>query len=171
MEFAVIFTEMNWIAMLLLCVGMTFIVVELFVPGFGFFGISGVVSIVIGIIVRIIQGLNLMQSLVLILMVVGFMVVSTLCLVFSAKHGILGRTGLFENSTSLPENYNKVNKRLDKLVGKSGKAISVLNLGGKAKIRGRIYDVVSINSYIDAGSYVKVVEIRDNQIMVKKWFE
>lgn len=171
MEFAEIFTEMSWIPMLLLCVGMVFIIVELFVPGFGFFGIAGGVSIIAGIIVRIVEGLDLMQSLVLILMVLGFFVVATLFLVFSAKYGILGRTGLFETRTSIPEDYNKVSKRLRKLVGKSGRAVGVLNLGGKAKIHGKTYDVVSINSYIEAGAHVKVVEIKDNQIMVRRWFE
>ncbi len=171
MEFAVIFTEMGWIPMLLLCIGMVFILVELFVPGFGFFGIAGGVSIVAGVIVRIVEGLNLMQSLVLILMVLGFCVLATLFLVFSAKHGVLGRSGLFETRSSLPTDYNKVSKRLKKLVGRSGKSVGVLNLGGKAKIKGRIYDVVSVNSYIEAGSNIKVVEIKDNQIMVRKWFE
>lgn len=171
MEFVEIFTEMSWIPMLLLCVGMVFIVVELFVPGFGFFGIVGSLSVVAGIVVRIVEGLNLMQSLVLILMVLGFFVVATFFLVFSVKHGLLGRTGLFETRTSIPKDYNKVSKKLQKLVGRSGKAVGVLNLGGKAKINGKIYDVVSINSYIEEGAHVKVVEIKDNQIMVRKWFE
>ena len=171
MEFVEIFSEMGWIPMLLLCVGMVFIIVELFVPGFGFFGISGSVGIVAGIIVRIVEGLNLVQSLVLILMVLGFFVVATLYMIFSVKHGILGRTGLFESRTSIPEDYNKVDRSIQKLVGKSGKAVGVLNLGGKAKINGKIYDVVSINSYIEAGANIKVVEIKDNQIMVRKWFE
>ena len=47
----------------------------------------------------------------------------------------------------------------------------VLNLGGKAKINGKIYDVVSRNSYIEDGAHIKVVEIKDNTIIVRKWFE
>lgn len=171
MEFVEIFSEMNWLPMILLCVGMVFVIVELFVPGFGFFGISGSISIVAGIIVRIVHGLDLMQSLVLILMVLGFFVVTTLYMVFSAQHGVLGRTGLFERSTSIPEDYDKTDKKMQKLVGRSGKTVGVLNLGGKAKINGKIYDVVSVNTYIEAGANIKVVEIRDNQIMVRKWFE
>ena len=56
MEFAEIFTQMGWIPAVLLCVGLVFIIVEVFVPGFGFFGIAGTISIVAGIIVRIVQG-------------------------------------------------------------------------------------------------------------------
>lgn len=171
MEFAVIFTQMHWIPILLLSVGAVFVLVEVFVPGFGFFGISGSLSIAIGIIVRICQGLNVAQSIALILVVLGFFVVMFMIFVFSAQYGLLGRTALFENKSSLDKNYNIADKQIRKLVGKTGKAISKLSLAGKAKIRGKIYDVVSINSYIEEGAHIKVVEIKDNTIFVRKWFE
>jgi membrane-bound ClpP family serine protease len=92
-------------------------------------------------------------------------------MVGSAKHGMLSKTGLFERRTSIAQDYNEVSRRYRKLVGKSGKAITKIDLAGKAKIKGEIYDVMSINSYIEEGQHVKVVEIRDNTIMVRKWFE
>ena len=171
MEFVEIFTEMGWIPALLLCLGLVFMVVEVFVPGFGFFGITGIISIIAGIIVRIVQGLNLTQCLTLILLVLGFFIVAFVFMIYSAQYGILGRTGLFETRSSISADYNKVDKELRKLVGKSGRAVGVLNLGGKAKINGKIYDVVSRNSYIEDGAHIKVVEIKDNTIIVRKWFE
>ena len=151
--------------------GISVLVVEVFIPGFGFFGITGIISIIAGIIVRICEGLNLTQSLVLILLVLGFFIVAFAFMIFSAQYGILGRTGLFETSSSLSKDYNKVDKELKKLVGKSGRAVGVLNLGGKAKINGKLYDVVSRNSYIEDGAHIRVVEIKDNTIIVRKWFE
>lgn len=171
MEFVEIFSNMGWIPALLLCVGLVFIVVEVFVPGFGFFGITGSLLIVAGIIVRICEGLNLTQSIILILMVLGFFVVCGMYMVYSAQHGILGRTGLFENKSTLSQDYNKTDKELRKLIGKSGRALGVLNLGGKAKINGKVYDVLSMNSYIESGAHIKVVDIKDNTIIVRKWFE
>lgn len=171
MEFAVIFTEMNWIPAILLCVGLAFLIVEVFVAGFGFFGISGILSTVAGVVVRICQGLNLTQSIALILMVLGILAILFMFMVFSAQYGILGQSGLFENKTTLSKDYNEISREYKKLVGKSGKAVSDLSLGGKAKINGKIYDVVSINSYIEKGSNIKVVEIKDNTIRVRKWFE
>ena len=171
MEFAQIFTEMNWIPALLLILGVVLMLIEVFVPGFGFFGISGIVSLVAGIIVRICQGLNLTQSLALILIVFGFFTIATFFMVFSAQHGILGRTGLFETRATISKDYNVASRQLRKLVGRSGKAVTNLSLAGKAKIHGKIYDVVSITSYIEEGSNIKVVEIKDNTIMVRKWFE
>ena len=171
MEFIEIFTQMQWVAALFLILGAVMMIVEIFVPGFGFFGIGGTISLVVGIIVRICQGLNLTQSLSLILIVLGFFVFMFGFMIYGAQYGILGKTGLFERRSTLSTGYNKADKQIRKLVGKSGKAISNLDMAGQAKIRGRIYDVVSISSYIEKGSNVKVVEIKDNSIMVRKWFE
>lgn len=171
MELFEIFTQMHWVSALLLIVGAVLVIVELFVPGFGFFGISGSISIVAGVIVRICQGLNLTQALTLILLIVGFFVFIVAIMIYGAQYGILGKTGLFERRSTLSTDYNEADKRTRKLVGKSGKAITNLDLAGQAKIRGDIYDVVSISSYIEKGSNIKVVEIKDNNIMVRKWFE
>ena len=171
MEFIEIFTEMQWVPALFLIVGAVLMIVEMFVPGFGFFGITGILSLLAGIIVRICQGLNLTQSLSLILIVLGFFVFVVAFMIYGAQYGILGKTGLFERRSTLSDDYNKADRQIRKLVGKSGKAISNLDLAGQAKIRGKIYDVVSISSYIEKGANVKVVEIKDNTIMVRKWFE
>ena len=111
------------------------------------------------------------QALSLILIVLGFLVFAVAFMVYGAQYGILGKTGLFERRTTLSNDYNEVARNLKKLVGKSGKAITNLDLAGKAKIRGEVYDVVSIMSYIEKNSNIKVVEIKDNTIMVRKWFE
>ena len=171
MEFVEIFTGMSWIPALLLSLGLLFLIVEVFIPGFGFFGVTGILLLIAGIIVRIVDGLNIVQSLTLILLVLGVLIIAFLLMVNSARHGLLGRTGLFETKSSIHKDYDKVDKNLSKLVGQSGRAVGVLNLGGKAKIKGKIYDVVSVNSYIEDGAHIKVVEIRDNTIMVRKWFE
>ena len=171
MEFAQIFTEMHWVPALLLILGVVLVTIEIFVPGFGFFGISGFGSLIAGVIVRICFGLNLSQSLALILIVLGFLVLVVMFMIWGAQYGILGKTGLFERRTTLAKDYDKADKELRRLVGRNGKTISKLDLGGKAKIRGKIYDVVSISSYIEAGKNIKVVEIKNNTIMVRKWFE
>ncbi len=171
MEFVQIFTQMTWLPALLLILGAVLLLVELFVPGFGFFGISGIISLIAGVVVRIVKGLNFTQSLMLILMVLAFFGVASFLMVQSVKHGLLGRTGLFERKSTLDVNFNEADRQTKKLIGKSGKALSNLNLAGKAKIRGKIYDVVSQNSYIEKGSNIKVVKVEDNSIIVRKWFE
>ena len=171
MEFVQIFTEMQWIPALLLVLGVVLILVEFFVPGFTAVGVLGFISLVAGVMVRIFQGLNLAQSLTLILMVIGFITLIVMIMVWGAQYGILGKTGLFERRTTLAKDHNRPSKELRRLVGKSGKTISKLDLAGQAKIKGKIYDVVSISNFIEANSNIKVVNIKDNTIMVRKWFE
>ena len=171
MEFAEIFTQMNWLPAILLCGGMVFLMVEAFVPGFGFFGITGSIAVIAGVVIRIVNGLNLTQSLVLILLILGFFIIAGVFMTYSAQHGILGKTGLFETKSTLDKDYDKVEKELRKLVGKSGKTVGVLNLGGKAKINGKIYDVISVNSFVESDAHIKVIAIKDHNIMVRKWFE
>lgn len=171
MEFAQIFTQMSWLPAILLCGGMVFLVVEMFVPGFGFFGITGSIAMIAGVVVRIVDGLDVTQSLILVLLILGFFIVAGMFITFSAQHGFLGKTGLFETKSTLDKDYDKVEKELRKLVGKSGKTVGVLNLGGKAKINGKIYDVISVNSFVESGAHIKVIAIKDHHIMVRKWFE
>ena len=171
MEFVQIFTQMHWLPALLLIVGAVMMIVEMFVSGFGFFGIGGIISLIAGVVVRICQGLNINQSLMLILIVFAFFIVVFMLMVWGAQYGILGKTGLFERRTTLSTDFNRADKQLRRLVGKNGKTVSKLDLGGQAKIKGKIYDVMSISSYIEPNTNIKVVEIKDNTIMVRKWFE
>ena len=171
MEVLEIFTLMHWSAIILLSVGFVFFIVEVLMPGFGFFGIAGGVCVLTGVIIRIVQGLNFLQVLVLILLILGVFILGFVIMVISAKYGLLGRTALFETNTTLSVNYNQPEQELKKLVGKSGRTISSLNLGGQAKIKGKIYDVVSESSFIEKGKTIKVVAIKDNNIIVRKWFK
>ena len=49
-ELSQIFTSMEWYVILMLCVGVLFVFIEFFLPGFGFFGISGLACIAAGIV-------------------------------------------------------------------------------------------------------------------------
>lgn len=171
MEILEIFTLMHWIAALFMILGLVLLIIESFVPGFGFFGIGGAVSFSVGVIIRICQGLNVTQILFLVIISLMILIAVAFIFVHSARKGVLGKTGLFENKPSIAKDYNIVQRELKRLVGKSGKTISNLDLGGKAKINGVVYDVQSIGSYIEKGSKIKVVKIKDNTIMVRKWFE
>ena len=171
MEILEIFSLMHWSSALFIILGLIFLVIEVFVPGFGFFGITGCSCYAVGVIIRICQGLSFAQVLFLILISILLLVLVAIMFVNSARKGVLGKTGLFEPKPTLAKDYNVAKRDLKRLVGKSGKSITNLDLGGKAKIQGVVYDVQSTGSYIEKGSNVKVVKIVDNTIMVRKWFE
>ena len=107
MEFIEIFTQMSWVVISLLSVGAIFIIIESFVPGFGFFGITGTLCLIAGVVVRICDGLNVTQSIALSLFVLVLFVIAGMIMVGSARYGLLGKTGLFERRTSIAEDYNE----------------------------------------------------------------
>jgi len=54
------------------------------------------------------------------------------------------------------------------LVGQTGEALTVLRPAGKARIDGRLYDVVSDGPYIDRGGAITVTQVSGNRIVVRQ---
>ena len=168
MKFIEIFSQMHWSAVLLLIIGMIFMIIEMIVPDFGAFGIIGLACLLAGVIVRICQGTTVFQALMLILIVLLVYCGCFGLMIKSAKSGKLGKTGLFETKPTISTEYNQPNPDLLNLVGKFGKATSGLNLAGRARIEGKIYDVVSELSFIEKNAEIEVIEIKDNTIIVRR---
>lgn len=169
-EFIGIFSEMGWISGVLLTLGILFCIIEIFVPGVGFFGITGSISTIAGIIYRSIEGITFFQFVLLILLVVSLFVFALLCLIILIKIGAVSDKGLFSTSTALPRDYGN-NKEYKKLIGKIGKTISEMKLGGKVKIRGKIYEALSEQHYIPKNKYVKVVRLENSYVVVRRFWE
>ena len=51
-EFTKIFTEMNWVVIVLLVAGIVFCIIEGIVPGFGIWGIIGILCEIAGIVMH-----------------------------------------------------------------------------------------------------------------------
>ena len=51
-EIALVFTEIGWIPAVCIILGLICIIIEIFQPGFGVFGITGTILLVVGIAVR-----------------------------------------------------------------------------------------------------------------------
>ena len=168
MKFIQIFSQMHWSAMLLLIIGMIFMIVEMFIPDFGVFGVLGLVSLAAGVIVRICQGTSVFQALTLILIVVLIYCGCFGLMIRSAQSGKLGKTGLFETKPTISTEYNQPNEDYLKLIGSTGRTTTDLNLAGRARIQGKIYDVVAESSFIEKGVEIVVIEVKDNTLFVKR---
>ena len=99
-EVVTLFTAMEPIPAILLTVGIIFCIVEMFIPGIGFFGISGSISILAGIILRFINGFNLTQLFILVLILCIVFTIAGLIIVRSARKGLLSKTPLINNKTA-----------------------------------------------------------------------
>ena len=167
-EFLDLFSGSGLIPMIILFVGLLFCMLEIIIPGFGVFGIIGVIFSVGGVVARIIMVISWMQVLILFILVVAVATISVLLISLFAKMGLLGKISLVQNKTAIPVDYEKPTKEQKKLIGKVGFAETDFKTSGKFKLNGNIYEAMSTGEFIDKGEKVKVVEIKNNTIIVKK---
>ncbi len=164
-EVVSLFTGMEAIPAILITVGILFCIIEMFIPGVGFFGISGSISIVAGIVIRFIRGFNLTQLLILVFIIAVILTMVGLAVVHSVKVGLLSHSPLVNNKTAIPVNF--VNEDLNNLVGKTGFLITECRPIGKAKIEGNIYEVITDSQLLSEDTDIKVIRIDGNNIVVK----
>lgn len=158
--------------------GLALLIVEIFAfPGFGVFGISGIVLMVAGLSLSLIgnvrfdfSGVSVMdvfQAFVL----VGFSVL----VAFIGSIWLSGK--LFTNSPfswlalkntqQKEDGYVSAPPELLLLAGKEGVAYTILRPAGKVMIEGKVYDAVADVSWIPKGAKVIVVRQESSQIYVQ----
>lgn len=167
-EFVSLFTEMNVVPAVLLVLGIILCLIEMFVPGFGVFGISGGVCLVGGIVAKMLYGGTVTQMFILIFLIFIFLLLGFGIATWSAKRGLISKTPLVLKETALPENYADVDEKMLKLVGKKGVTTSLLRPQGIIEIDGKFYDAMSTDEYLEKDTKVVVVEMQGRTLFVKK---
>jgi membrane-bound serine protease (ClpP class) len=167
-ELVGLFTEMSTLSIIFLSIGLILGIIEVFIPGFGIFGIMGIVMTIAGIILRIIDGASAAQILMLISLFIVFVLGLFIAFVYSARFGLISRTGLVENKTAVSKDYASDKKNHANLLGKQGITTTVCKPVGKVQIDNLFYQVFSNGPYLEKGTYVKVIEVDGSNIVVKK---
>lgn len=166
----------NW-EIIVFVIGLVLIALEIFViPGFGIAGISGIVLVVAGLTLSLLENVDFNFEGVqtggigkaLMTVIVGAGMGFALVLYLSSR---IGSNGIFRNialNTNLEnsEGYVGVEMKLKNLVGMEGIAHSDLRPSGKIKINGTLYDAVSESSFIALGAKVRVVRFEMGQLYV-----
>ena len=158
--------------------GIILIVVEVFViPGFGIFGVSGLIISVSSLILIMLNN-DMFDFTFVISRDIMNASLSVLISVFAFGILILFGGLRFTNSKafkniSLDETQDSSmgyisNKYPDNLVGKIGKAYTVLRPSGKIIIGEEIYDATSSGGFIEKNSKVKVVSNEGGSLKVNK---
>ena len=167
----------NW-EIVLFFLGIILIVVEVFViPGFGIFGVSGLIISVSSLILIMLNN-DMFDFTFVISRDIMNASLSVLISVFAFGILILFGGLRFTNSKafkniSLDETQDSSmgyisNKYPDNLVGKIGKAYTVLRPSGKIIIGEEIYDATSLGGFIEKNSKVKVVSNEGGSLKVNK---
>ena len=160
---------MEWFVIVSLILGFAFLLVELFQPGFGVFGILGFVFLALTIILRAIfhkeDDIVLVQVFQLILFeaIIGGGAFGLFIL--ATKKNWIKRGPFVQNDTAVAE-FSDGTADYTAMVGKEGVATTDLHPSGKAVFDGEIYDVVAENFFIDKGAEIVVKSVEGVKITV-----
>ncbi len=144
--------NIDTIALGLVIIGYIFIIIELFMPGFGVFGIIGGIATIVGLVIGL-------------LFVPYFWVVFVLVLI---SLFVMIKYFKFPKNLILEDKVGD-DVQLDKsfLVGKEGVTLTVLKPVGKCSIDDVDYECYSSCGMIQNDVSIIVKEIKENKIFVK----
>jgi len=155
--------NVSWISIVLFIVGIGLLVVEMFEPGFGVFGIVGVISLIGCIFVTaqtVAEGIILTAFFfVILLIMLGIFL-------FLVSKGKLPGKLVLRDSETRDKGYSGTREMQDYL-GKTGVVTTTCRPVGNVDFDGVKLEVVSLGEFIDKGSTVEVIEVEGNRVVVK----
>ena len=153
----------SWLEVLLFIVGMGLLILEVFIPGFGIFGIAGIVSILASF--YFVLGGNAAAVNWLAVSIVAALVIFALLIKYLPSNPAWNLFVLKDKQEN-SEGYS-VTPDMTQYAGKTGIALTTLRPAGIALIDGVRADVVTFGDYIDAGTDIVVVRVEGRKIFVK----
>ena len=150
------------IGIVLLFAGFVLVGIEMAIPGFGLPGISGIISLVLGIILTANSVSEGIIMAIIVIMILGIMLAVAMTVLGSKKikspivlrEDVKGEQGFLESSD------------LEYLVGKAGVAATDLRPAGKGNFDGIEFDILSGGSYIKKGQSITISRVKDNKLIV-----
>lgn len=153
---------------IVICVvaGLALLIVEVFMPGFGLPGISGIILLMIS------AGLLWMRSgplaaLGLVVVIVALVAILLSVALKSAASGRLSKSPLILKQEERPEEgYVAANSDMSVFVGREGITQTVLRPTGIADFEGVRLNVISDGMYIKQGAKVRIARVEGSRIVV-----
>ena len=153
---------MAYAALGLLLLGIILLLVEIFIPGFGVFGIAGLFSLAIAAFITITtmeNGIMIVVSGLMILAAIGYVAIEA-----AKKFGVYGK--LILNDTLDTDGETK--ESLENLVGAHGIVKTPLKPHGKVDFDGNVTEAYCDGDFIPAGEKVEAYKVYANNLYVKK---
>ena len=163
---------------LIFVAGVILMILELIViPGFGVTGILGIICMVGGLILALVsntdfnfEGVTSNELLRSVFTVISGLICAFILMIYIThrigKKGIFSRLAL-SSSQAVEKGFVAVSPEYKYLIGKEGRASTVLRPSGKVRIEEDDYDAVSLyNKFIERGTPVRVVRVENAQLYV-----
>lgn len=168
----------NW-EILIFVVGVILVAIEIFaIPGFGVAGISGIVLIITGLTLSMVDNMGFdftnvhlngvfkaffIVMISIFLSIVGSMYLSKKMLTTT----IFGHLALDETQQS-NEGYSFSDVNYRNMLGKAGMARTILRPAGKVEIDNEVFDATALTGYIEKGENIEVIKYETGQLFVRK---
>ena len=165
-SFVRLFTEMNAWTIVAFVLGIIFCAIEMCVPGFGFFGISGTILIVAGIVLRMIFGGDLLMLLYMVLIALVLFTLTFWLFSRLITKSRLSKTALFHVDSAVPTGVTEGTRDYSHLLGQVGVAVTGLHPIGRAEFNGGTVDVVARDGYIAQDAQVLVTHVEGQRVEV-----
>lgn len=155
-----LFQNMSLLTITLIGAGLLLCIIEVFVPKIGLAGLLGIVLMGVGFSSYYIDGFKLNQMISLLAIIALILALFIMIELILESKGVIKNPDRYKFRT-----YNPV-EQLNSLIGKKGKAITNIDLGGTIEINGKLYYAIS-NSGIAKGSIVEVIGVQNNTLLVR----
>ena len=167
----------NWEIILFLA-GIVLIILEIFViPGFGIAGISGILLIISGLVLTLVNNIgfdfnpvNSTGLLKAIVTVLGAIMTAIILAVFFGVNFL--KSQLFQRFVLSEEQTNSKGyvslQYSEELLGQTGISLTVMRPGGKIEIEAKTYEATCENGYLEKGETVIVTDFQNGHPVVKK---
>lgn len=164
---------------LIFFVGIILLAIELFVvPGFGFFGITGIILIVVSLALAMVGNDGLNFTIPDITNIVHALVIVSVSSLFGLIASYYLSKKLFASESMLNLSLSTTQQRSQgfgidieaykSVIGLQGEAQTNLRPSGKLIVEGHYFDAVSVSGFIEKGSLVKIIGYENAQLLVKK---
>lgn len=156
--------DVNMLAIFCFAFGFTLMVIEIFHPGFGIFGIFGGILLVVGIVLTSKTILDGLITFMVILALLGFMLAIA---IQSASKGRLSKILILHSEQRREAGYIGT-EDLNYFLDAEGEALTILRPSGIVNFKGVKLDVVTEGDFISQGEKVKVIKVQGRRIVVRK---
>jgi membrane-bound ClpP family serine protease len=157
-------TGLTMLAIFCFVFGLILMIIEIFHPGFGVFGVFGGILLIAGIVLTATSLIEALVMLIVILTVLGFMLAIA---IQSASKGRLSKILVLHSEQKREQGYVGT-EELNYFLNAEGEAITILRPAGTVDFNGVKLDVVTEGGFISQGERVKVIKVQGRRIVVRK---